>query len=337
MKARAGRLTGRMHKKQDMITALERKPPAAGGAVPIWELEFHLWDKFSGRHLILGREFESLPAVEQEEALHANAKIFSEVSARLNFAAVSVPNNYWEVAPGRPAYFWLPEEARLRQIRILDRMLSSDTLLIAGSHAVLGIPGADRYEDYSIKLFTEPEGIDRLARQTLARGIETARQLADCGVGAVFTASDLADSHGPYYNPAQMDRFILPYLSDWAAEVKKMGVYAILHSDGNLNPYLDAIADSGIDALQAVDPVAGMDMRAAKDRAGDRICLCGNIDCGLAVTGFPEEVFEAARDLLVTCKEGGGLVLGASNALQQEVPAENYLAVIEAWTQFGGY
>lgn len=330
-------MTRGINKKEDMITALERKRPAAGGAVPIWELEFHLWDKFSKRPLILGREFESLPAGRQEAALHANAEIFCEVSDQLNFAAVSVPNNYWEVAPGKPAYFWLPDESRLRQIRILDRMLSSDTLLIAGAHAVLGIPGADRYEDYSIQLFTEPEAIDRLARRTLVRGIDAARQLIDCGAGAVFSASDLADSHGPYYNPVQMDRFILPCLADWAAEVKRMGAYAILHSDGNLNPYLDAIADSGIDALQAVDPVAGMDMRAAKDRVGDRICLCGNIDCGLAVTGSPEQVFEAARDLLVTCKEGGGLVLGASNALQPEVPAENYLAVIEAWKQFGGY
>jgi hypothetical protein len=31
------------------------------------------------------------------------------------------------------------------------------------------------------------------------------------------------------------------------------------------------------------------------------------------------------------------LVLGASNALQEEVPAENYLAMIDAWKKYGAY
>jgi uroporphyrinogen decarboxylase len=134
-----------------------------------------------------------------------------------------------------------------------------------------------------------------------------------------------------------MERFVWPYLTNWALKVKEMGAYAILHSDGDLMPYLDKIANSGVDALQAIDPVAGMDMRTVKDQVGNRLCLCGNLDCGLMVTGSPEQVFEATRDLLVTCKDGGGLVLGASNALQQEVPAENYLALVNAWKEFGVY
>ena len=320
-----------------MIAALERKRPKPGDIVPIWELEFHLWDKFSKRHLIVGREFESLTSKKQDKALHTNAEIFIEVSQKLNFAAISAPNGYWEIAPGEPAYFWLPENARFEQIKILHRMISSDVMLITGASGTLGIPEADNYEEFSIKLFTEPEEIDRLARENLKNGLEAAQKLVDCEVDAVFCPSDLADNRGPYYNPAQMNRFILPYLAEWASKVKKMGAYAILHSDGNLNPHLEEIADSGIDALQAIDPLAGMDMRKTKNQVGDRLCLCGNLDCGLAVTGSSRQVFEATRDLLMTCKEGGGLVLGASNALQQEVPAENYLAMIEAWKEFGGY
>ena len=32
-----------------------------------------------------------------------------------------------------------------------------------------------------------------------------------------------------------------------------------------------------------------------------------------------------------------GLVLGTSNAVQQEIPVQNYRAVIEAWKEHGGY
>jgi uroporphyrinogen decarboxylase len=325
-----------MSKKENMAAALERRQPKSGDVVPIWELEFHLWDKFSGRHVVVGREFEKLTAKEQEKALHSNAEIFNEVSEKLNFSAITVPGGYWEIAPGEPAYFWLPEKVRPEQIKIFHQM-APEVMLITGASGTLGIPEAANFEEFSIKLFTEPEEIDRLARKRLQDGVDATKRLVECGIDAVYSAADLADSRGPYYNPAQMERFVLPYLREWASQVKKAGAYAIQHSDGNLMPYIEKLADSGIDALQAIDPLAGMNMRKVKDLVGDRICLCGNVDCGLMVTGSAEQVFNATRDLLVTCKKGGGLVLGASNALQQEVPTENYLAMLDAWKKFGVY
>jgi uroporphyrinogen decarboxylase len=147
----------------------------------------------------------------------------------------------------------------------------------------------------------------------------------------------MADNSGPFFRPEQMERWILPHLAEWSERVRGMGMYTILHSDGNLMPHLDAIAGTGIDALQAVDPVAGMDMRRAMDVAGDRLCLCGNIDCGLLLRGTPAEVRDATAHLLTSCRDGGGLVLGASNAVQPEVPMANYRAMISAWREHGRF
>lgn len=320
-----------------MVAALERSPPLSGSTVPIWELEFHIWEKFSGCRLTLGGEFEKLTAKERDMALNKNAEIFAEVSKQLHFAAITVPGGYWEIAPGKPAYFWLPETARYKQIKILRETAGSEFMLIAGASGVLAMPDASDYVEFSLKLFDAPEEIDLAARKLLDEGIETAKKLIDCGVEGLYTASDIADNRGPYYNPEQIERFVMPYLREWVSEVKKMGVYAILHSDGNLMACLDKIADSGIDALQSIDPLAGMDMRKVKAQTGGRLCLCGNVDCGLLIAGSAEQIFESTRDLLVTCKDEGGLVLGASNALQHEVAAENYLAMIDAWKEFGVY
>jgi hypothetical protein len=43
------------------------------------------------------------------------------------------------------------------------------------------------------------------------------------------------------------------------------------------------------------------------------------------------------RDLLHDCKPGGGFVLGASNAVQEQVPMANYRAMICAWEEWGKY
>jgi len=140
-----------------------------------------------------------------------------------------------------------------------------------------------------------------------------------------------------FFSPPQMQRYVLPYLRTWADKVRALGGYSILHTDGNITACLEDLAGSGLDALQAIDPVAKMDMAKVKAKVGDRLCLCGNIDCGLLLTGAPEAIYAATRELLLSCKPAGGFALGASNAVQEEISPQNYRAMIQAWRDFGKY
>ena len=324
-----------MTKRDDMAAALEGRQPE--GAVPFWELEFHAWNAFSAVPLILGEEFANLTPAEQESALFQNADIILSVAEALHFAAVTVPGNYWRVAPGVWAYYILPDDARYRQIQILQNQKPDDLMLVAGSGGVMAMPAADEYLEFSYALYDSPDEIDARAQRALQNGLANARRLRDLGVEAVFTASDIADNHGIFFTPAQMERYIWPYLRTWAEQVKALGLYAILHTDGDLTRGLETIAASGLHALQAIDPVAGMDIVKVKAQIGEKICLCGNLDCGLLVAGSVESIKSAARDLLISCKHAGGFVFGSSNAVQIEVPKENYLAMVQSWEEYGEY
>jgi uroporphyrinogen decarboxylase len=297
-------------------------------------LEFHSWDAASGRHVVLGREFEALPASAREKALHTNAEIMLSVAEEMGWSALTVPGGFWDEAPGEPAYYCLPEDARFRQMEALKKMAPDSLMLVANATGVLS---ADYHEEFCLRMFEEPESIDRQAGAMLRGSLELLRRFRDLGAGAVFTASDIADNGGPFFSPPQMDRWIYPFLHRWADSARDLGLFSILHSDGNLVPYLDRLSVSGVDAIQAIDPVAGMDMPSAKRQVAGRVCLCGNIDCGLLLTGSPEQVFESTRNLLAACMPGGGFVLGASNAVQPQVPMANYRAMIAAWRQFGRY
>lgn len=318
------------NRKQDMITALEHRPPSGG--VPLWELEFQAWDAASGKHVVLGREFEALSATGQERAMYTNAEIMLSVADEMCFAALSSPNAYWYQAPGELAYYCMPGETRFRQLEILRELAPGDLMLISTTG---GIIGANYSVEFCGQMVDEPEAVDAMARKRLDGAMELAKRFRDCGAEAVISPSDMADNSGPFFKPEYMERWILPYLKEWSDRIRAMGMYAILHSDGNLTRYMDAIAATGIDAIQAIDPVAGMDMLETKETVGDRLCLCGNIDCGMLLRGTPDDVFAATRTLLETCKHGGGLVLGASNAVQPEVPVENYRAMIDAWKVYG--
>ncbi|MHB9134395.1 MAG: uroporphyrinogen decarboxylase family protein [Armatimonadota bacterium] len=321
-----------MGTRADMTAALERRVPA--GAVPIWELDFQAWDQASGKHVVLGHEFEALSPAAQEQAMYANAEIMLSVAEEMHYAALTGPSAYWNQGPGQLAYSCMPGDTRFRQMEIL-RELAPNDLLLTGITG--GIIGADYSLEFCYRLVDDPEGMDQLARDLLRGALDMARRLRDCGADAVISASDMADNSGPFFNPAQMERWILPYMTQWSQAIREMGLFSILHTDGNLTRYMDAIAATGLDAMQAIDPVAGMDMRTAKDIAGTRLCLCGNIDCGLLLSGRPEDVYAATRALLTQCKADGGLVLGASNAVQPDVPLENYRAMIHAWQDYGQY
>jgi len=324
-----------MTKRNDMIAALEGREPA--GAVPIWELEFHPWDSFSGRHVVLGREFEALSSAEQEKALYTNAEIILSVCSELNFAAVTVPGGYWYEAPGRLAYYCLPDEGRIKQTKILRKMAGDETMLVAAIAAVLNIPFSQEYEEFCYKLFDSPDEVEQMARSLVAKGIEDMKKFRDIGVEIILNPADIADNHGLFFNPEQMARFILPHVREWTADAKEMQLYSIMHTDGDIMACIEDLANTDLNALQSIDPIAGMDMRETKDLVGDRLCLCGNIDGGMMVTEGPKKVYEATRELLLSCKQGGGFVLGTSNACQREVEPECYRAMIHAWQDHGQY
>jgi uroporphyrinogen decarboxylase len=324
-----------MTKKEDMIAAFSNCQPV--GRVPLWELEFHLWDQVSGQRLVIGQEYQGLTEREKERALHNNAEIFLTVSERLHFFALTMPSQYWEIGPGAPAYYWMEEEGRDRQARILRKMADADLMLVANCSALLGMPMQEDYVDFAYRLFDAPDEIDALAEQRLQDGIQDAIRFFDLGVEIGLSTSDLADNHSTFMNPRQLERFVWPYLDRWVEALKKLGMFSILHSDGNLGACLNRIADSGVDCLQAIDPTAGMNMLGVKQKVDSRLCLGGNVDCRLLLSESPASVFEATRELLNSCKGGGGLILGASNAVQSVVPVENYLAITRAWEEFGSY
>jgi len=318
-------------RKESMISALTLEQ--TNYPVPIWELEFHLWDIYSDRKFLIGNEFARLSRKEKDIALYTNAEIIAEVSDLLHFAAVSLPADYWELAPGHPSYYWLPDDYILKQAKAVYDVNNDKLLLVAQSSGVLSIPSADEYVDFSMQMFQDPETIDKRAKLQFDESITQIDAFMDIGINTFFTASDVADNSGPFFPPLEFERFILNYLNRWSGYIKNNNGLSILHSDGNIEPYMDQLLSTEINAIQAIDPVAKMDIFAIKKKYGSKICLCGNIDCGLMFTGPREDIYSNTKNLIEKIGGKGGFVLGASNAIEITTPITNYNAMINAWEE----
>lgn len=167
--------------------------------------------------------------------------------------------------------------------------------------------------------------------------IRDATRAGELGADAVCCACDIADNHGVFFSPPQLDRFWLPYLHRWTAVVRETGLCSILHSDGNLTAILDPLAAGGLDALQAIDPVAGMNMETVKHAVGNRLTLCGNLDCGLLQFGPIEKIAEQTRRIVEAGKPGGRFVFGSTNAVFREIPLRHYEAALAVWRRISQY
>ena len=110
----------------------------------------------------------------------------------------------------------------------------------------------------------------------------------------------------------------------------------MFHSDGNIEPIIPDFIAAGLNGLNPIEPLA-MDIVKLKRQFAGKLALMGNIDVDLLSRGAPEEVDALTKKRLDELKSGGGYLLASSNSICDYVKPENYLAMLNANSKYGGY
>ena len=107
---------------------------------------------------------------------------------------------------------------------------------------------------------------------------------------------------------------------------RQAGALTLLHICGDNTRILDLQAQTGADII-AIDHA--VDLRLAKQRIGNKVCLIGNMDpVGTLLFGSVADVERAAHACLEASAPGGGYILGTGCEVPQDTPLENLQAVI---------
>ena len=128
-----------------------------------------------------------------------------------------------------------------------------------------------------------------------------------------------------------------PYLTRLIQEYRSQGHHIIKHTDGNIMPILDRLVDAGPHALHSLDPQGGVDIAEVKRLAGDRVCLIGNVNCGLLDSGTDEQCIESARYALRSGMPGGGYIFSTSNCVYTGMRLSRYELILDVWRREGNY
>jgi hypothetical protein len=161
--------------------------------------------------------------------------------------------------------------------------------------------------------------------------------LADAGVPYILYGDDMAYRSGPMLNPKMMEELYGDSLRRITETAHSLGMKIVIHSDGNLYPLLEWYADCGVDGVQSLEPTAGMELAKAKEMAGDRLCLIGNVDIThILVDADKDEVFEAVRKSIQDAGSGGGYIISPTNTHPGMDP-ERMRWMKEAAEEYGSY
>lgn len=185
---------------------------------------------------------------------------------------------------------------------------------------------------------SQPRFAHRLLDLVADLNIRIMRRAIRAGADTVSLGDDYCSNKGPLMSPAMFREFLLPNLTRAILAIHEEGALCIKHCDGNLWPILDDLVSAGIDCVNPLEPVAGMDMGEVKRRYGDRVAIMGNIDCGhLLCHGRAQEIEEAVQACIQAGGSGGGFILSSSNSIHSGVAPANYAAMIRAGHAFGRY
>jgi uroporphyrinogen decarboxylase len=197
------------------------------------------------------------------------------------------------------------------------------------------IAGMDRF---MLLCYDAPEVVDHLAEVCTDYGIVTGKRAIQTGADAVIIADDLGHKTGPFLSLKHFRRFILPHLRREVAELKKLSVPVLLHTDGDVNAYLEDLVDTDIDGLNPLQRTAGMDLASVKVKYGNRISLVGNIDASRTLPyGTAAQIEQEVIEALRVAAPGGRYVLSTDHSLHGGIPVPNIITMIEAAHRFGRY
>lgn len=311
-----------MKPRERAILALERKQP---DYVPHFELQMQLTEEFFGKSYSSREDWQN-PRLDNQQLLRADAELLIQTADRFDYAIIFYAGLYRSTL-----------DDHIEGIRILRELDGGKRLLMAHGDSTLSIPNGENMVTHSFELFDQPEKIKTQQEQAKNDALERGQKMLDAGLDGFILCADYCFNDGPFLSPPMFAEFVTPYLTALIQGYRKMGAYAIKHTDGDIMPIIDQLVAANPHALHSLDPMAGVDIKEVKKKYGNQIALVGNVNCALMQTGTEAEIIENCRYALESGKPGGGYIYSTSNVIFKGMPQRSYELMLAVYDELKDY
>jgi len=323
--------TSVMTPKQRAIAALTLQQP---DQVPTFELEFQLEKEVFGCDFfpkeLRGDSVHLLSPLEQEKHVRKLAEDMAHVYGSMEYCIL--PAHYCSAWHVTGAF-----DGRKLLMKHLRELMGDNCLY--GDHAdgTFSIPDGNRMYDFVYEIADDPDSVHERAKKMMENAIEENKRRVEAGVDLGYMCSDYCYNSGPFLSPDMFAQFVTPYLAKIVEEAKKAGMYVIKHTDGDIMPILDQLVECKPHALHSLDPMAGVDIKQVKEMVGDKVALCGNVNCSFLQTGTDAELIESAEYCMTHGMKNGGYIYCTSNVPFKGINPDRYMMILDVWKRMRNY
>jgi uroporphyrinogen decarboxylase len=183
----------------------------------------------------------------------------------------------------------------------------------------------------------DPEWIVEIFNHELDVSLALFDQVWEAGYtfDAVKWWDDMGYKHNQFFSLSMYRELLKPVhrrAIEWA---HAKGIKALLHSCGDIRPFVPELIEIGLDGLNPLEVKAGMDPLDLKRRYGDRLLLYGGINAVLW-DDFDALATEMRR-LVPELKRNGGYIFSSDHSVPNSVSLETFRRTVELAKQLGSY
>jgi uroporphyrinogen decarboxylase len=203
-----------------------------------------------------------------------------------------------------------------------------------------GIGNMASVETISKWMLKKPDAVHRLMRLATDYYIELAKYWKSVfGIEGVLPYHAEPTTANQIISPKQFEEFALPYLKEMCNNLLELGykhIYA--HVCGEQNANLKAWEEVPYGDPGFISIGHEVELATAAEHFPGQIIM-GNLNPAIIQTGTPEQVYEAAADVVKKGKElsSTGFIFSPGCELPPMSPVENVRAITQAVNDFGWY
>ena len=316
-----------MTSKERFAAALRREP--VEGLVPTFELVFFLTMEAFGKVHPTHRAFyqwDQMSAAEKQAQRIDVADLYLATARKYGHDCIFFH-------PARGEY-----DEVVRVLELIRERGNDEYFIVMHGDPTFAIPSGNDMVEESVRFYEQPEEMHKIARTNLDWHMANGEKFAKNGLLDGFClCSDYCFNTNPFLSPDMFGEFITPYLKRICDEYRAMGLHSIKHTDGNIMPIVDQMVQAGPDALHSLDPQGSVSLSEVKRLYGDKVALCGNVNCGLLQTGTVEEAAADVRRSLKEGMDGWGYIFCTSNCVYTGLDLSRYDMMMDIRSKEGRY
>ncbi len=188
------------------------------------------------------------------------------------------------------------------------------------------------FELFSYVLADEPGLISEYIEVYTEHTVSKIHAIADPKLSpCAMTAGDIAMKGRLMHSPKWLREDFFPNLKKLIDAWHEHDIKCLFHSDGYIMDVMDDLIQAGIDGLNPIEIIAGMDIYEVKKLYGDKIFLTGGIDMSqLLSMGTQQEVRKECERAISIASPG--YFIGSTTEIDNGSKLENILTMLEtAW------